>query len=202
VENGVSSCGRAYIQLLEVPRLLLTFLTDCPLSAATPLWRNGPPEKPVLCNACGSRWRTKGTLSNYMPMHSGGFGGSVCPEGGAVPRGRKNSRKVFSEPRSHKRKEPSEGHQERASLRSHMRSLKAAGDDTISTSSLSSSVSGLDDAAFIPSSSAPPPDVAGCQLSFLLSVLDCCAVLLSGCRQFGLWDGGGRLLGSQCAFLR
>ncbi|XP_074269237.1 GATA transcription factor 26 isoform X2 [Silene latifolia] len=38
--------------------------------ASTPLWRNGPPEKPVLCNACGSRWRTKGTLVNYTPLHS------------------------------------------------------------------------------------------------------------------------------------
>ncbi|CAI0534524.1 unnamed protein product, partial [Linum tenue] len=36
----------------------------------TPLWRNGPLEKPVLCNACGSRWRTKGTLANYTPLHS------------------------------------------------------------------------------------------------------------------------------------
>ncbi|CAN8324986.1 unnamed protein product [Cochlearia groenlandica] len=36
---------------------------------STPLWRNGPPEKPVLCNACGSRWRTKGTLVNYTPLH-------------------------------------------------------------------------------------------------------------------------------------
>ncbi|OEL25153.1 GATA transcription factor 26 [Dichanthelium oligosanthes] len=35
----------------------------------TPLWRNGPPDKPVLCNACGSRWRTKGSLANYTPMH-------------------------------------------------------------------------------------------------------------------------------------
>lgn len=38
--------------------------------AGTPLWRNGPPEKPILCNACGSRWRTKGTLSNYTPLHA------------------------------------------------------------------------------------------------------------------------------------
>lgn len=37
---------------------------------STPLWRNGPPEKPVLCNACGSRWRTKGTLTNYIPLHA------------------------------------------------------------------------------------------------------------------------------------
>lgn len=37
---------------------------------STPLWRNGPPEKPILCNACGSRWRTKGTLANYTPLHA------------------------------------------------------------------------------------------------------------------------------------
>ncbi|CAB4279428.1 unnamed protein product [Prunus armeniaca] len=37
---------------------------------STPLWRNGPPDKPVLCNACGSRWRTKGTLANYTPLHA------------------------------------------------------------------------------------------------------------------------------------
>ncbi|CAI9294303.1 unnamed protein product [Lactuca saligna] len=36
----------------------------------TPLWRNGPPEKPVLCNACGSRWRTRGTLNDYIPKHA------------------------------------------------------------------------------------------------------------------------------------
>ncbi|EMS65191.1 GATA transcription factor 26 [Triticum urartu] len=35
----------------------------------TPLWRNGPPDKPVLCNACGSRWRIRGTLVNYTPAH-------------------------------------------------------------------------------------------------------------------------------------
>lgn len=40
------------------------------LLTGTPLWRNGPPEKPVLCNACGSRWRTKGSLVNYTPLHS------------------------------------------------------------------------------------------------------------------------------------
>ncbi|KAG7952180.1 hypothetical protein I3843_12G046400 [Carya illinoinensis] len=34
------------------------------------LRRNGPPEKPVLCNACGSWWRTKGTLANYTPLHA------------------------------------------------------------------------------------------------------------------------------------
>ncbi|KAG6513875.1 hypothetical protein ZIOFF_024212 [Zingiber officinale] len=50
---------------------------------STPLWRNGPPEKPVLCNACGSRWRTKGSLTNYIPLHarevidSDGLNGSI-----------------------------------------------------------------------------------------------------------------------------
>ncbi|TYH31846.1 hypothetical protein ES288_A01G204400v1 [Gossypium darwinii] len=34
---------------------------------STPLWRNGPPEKPVLCNACGSRYRLGKPLENYIP---------------------------------------------------------------------------------------------------------------------------------------
>ncbi|CAI9102354.1 OLC1v1000610C1 [Oldenlandia corymbosa var. corymbosa] len=33
------------------------------------LWRCGPPEKPVLCNACGLRWRTRKTLEDYVPKH-------------------------------------------------------------------------------------------------------------------------------------
>ncbi|XP_055819220.1 GATA transcription factor 26-like [Solanum dulcamara] len=36
----------------------------------TILWRNGPPEKPVLCNACGSRWRVRRTLDGYIPRHA------------------------------------------------------------------------------------------------------------------------------------
>lgn len=39
-------------------------------ATGTPLWRNGPAHKPILCNACGSRWRTKGTLENYVPQHA------------------------------------------------------------------------------------------------------------------------------------
>jgi len=49
--------------------------------ADTPLWRNGPPEKPVLCNACGSRWRTRGTLENYMPLHAGGWASATRSRG-------------------------------------------------------------------------------------------------------------------------
>lgn len=47
--------------------------TNCNVQTGTPLWRNGPPDKPVLCNACGSRWRTKGTLVNYTPTRSREF---------------------------------------------------------------------------------------------------------------------------------
>ncbi|KAL2342167.1 hypothetical protein Fmac_010107 [Flemingia macrophylla] len=36
---------------------------------ATPLWRNGPSDKPVLCNACGSRYKLKGHLDNYLPKN-------------------------------------------------------------------------------------------------------------------------------------
>lgn len=69
--------------------------------ATTPLWRNGPAEKPVLCNACGSRWRTKGTLVNYMPMHSGGLGLKSSST-------KKGTQKI-NEHHSLKRKEPSDG---------------------------------------------------------------------------------------------
>ncbi|KAL5053589.1 hypothetical protein RYX36_034271, partial [Vicia faba] len=35
----------------------------------TPLWRQGPTKKPVLCNACGTRYRLRGNLDNYFPKH-------------------------------------------------------------------------------------------------------------------------------------
>ncbi|GBG83588.1 hypothetical protein CBR_g37309 [Chara braunii] len=53
----------------------------------TPLWRNGPPDKPVLCNACGSRWRTRGNLTNYLPASLGGSGHG----GGYYARGSKSA---------------------------------------------------------------------------------------------------------------
>uniref|UniRef100_A0A0C9RVD6 TSA: Wollemia nobilis Ref_Wollemi_Transcript_11123_2146 transcribed RNA sequence n=1 Tax=Wollemia nobilis TaxID=56998 RepID=A0A0C9RVD6_9CONI len=78
--------------------------------STTPLWRNGPPDKPVLCNACGSRWRTKGTLANYMPMHSGGCGANESLDY-KWPRGKKVSQK-FKEQNLHKIKEPCDVHHE------------------------------------------------------------------------------------------
>ncbi|CAD7698602.1 unnamed protein product [Ostreobium quekettii] len=33
----------------------------------SPCWRKGPPEKPVLCNACGARYLVKRNLEGYMP---------------------------------------------------------------------------------------------------------------------------------------
>ncbi|WVZ24622.1 hypothetical protein V8G54_003166, partial [Vigna mungo] len=37
----------------------------------TPLWRNGPEDKPVLCNACGSRYKKRGSLGleDYLPKN-------------------------------------------------------------------------------------------------------------------------------------
>ncbi|CAK9268131.1 unnamed protein product [Sphagnum jensenii] len=128
----------------------------------TPLWRNGPPEKPVLCNACGSRWRTKGTLLNYMPMHSGGFGGAGSKEG--VARRKKGSHKRSSDPAcSHKRKEPSGGHVEirtPASLH-HPLLLKDAEEELKTTSSLESGVFGPDSDALSRSSPVQSDSSAG-----------------------------------------
>ncbi|KAH9320428.1 hypothetical protein KI387_015067, partial [Taxus chinensis] len=70
----------------------------------TPLWRNGPPEKPVLCNACGSRWRTKGTLANYTPLHARAFEATDSSDYRSA-RGKKASQNPKHQ-RSHKRKEP------------------------------------------------------------------------------------------------
>ncbi|KAM3291593.1 hypothetical protein P3S67_019882 [Capsicum chacoense] len=45
---------------------------DLVAGPVTSNWRNGPPEKPVLCNACGLRWRTRHTLDGYIPKHANG----------------------------------------------------------------------------------------------------------------------------------
>ncbi|GMH33093.1 hypothetical protein BSKO_00927 [Bryopsis sp. KO-2023] len=34
---------------------------------ASPCWRRGPPEKPILCNACGTRYSVKRSLDGYFP---------------------------------------------------------------------------------------------------------------------------------------
>ncbi|KAM7251303.1 hypothetical protein ACFE04_023186 [Oxalis oulophora] len=36
---------------------------------STPMWRNGPIEKPVLCNACGTRYKNGNSLENYVPKN-------------------------------------------------------------------------------------------------------------------------------------
>lgn len=43
------------------------FLTQ--FDEAAPHWRQGPEEKPVLCNACGIRFKHWGNLHNYTPKH-------------------------------------------------------------------------------------------------------------------------------------
>jgi hypothetical protein len=35
---------------------------DCEHPTQSPQWRKGPPQFPVLCNACGTRWLRNGTL--------------------------------------------------------------------------------------------------------------------------------------------
>jgi hypothetical protein len=35
---------------------------DCEHPYDSPQWRKGPPNAPVLCNACGTRWLRNGTL--------------------------------------------------------------------------------------------------------------------------------------------
>ncbi|WJX53376.1 GATA-type zinc finger protein 1 [Trifolium repens] len=32
-------------------------------------WRQGPKDKPVLCNSCGIRYKNWGNLENYSPRH-------------------------------------------------------------------------------------------------------------------------------------
>lgn len=47
----------------------------------SPCWRKGPPEKPVLCNACGARYLVKRNLDGYMPgQKTGGVSREARPE--------------------------------------------------------------------------------------------------------------------------
>ena len=49
----------------------------------SPCWRKGPPEKPVLCNACGARYLVKRNLDGYMPgQKAGGVPREARPEAG------------------------------------------------------------------------------------------------------------------------
>lgn len=49
----------------------------CPtLCACSCCWRRGPASKPILCNACGSRYLVKRSLEGYQPMQTRREGGS------------------------------------------------------------------------------------------------------------------------------
>ena len=40
------------------------------VSTETQVWRKGPYETPILCNACGLHFKAKGTLANYLPKRA------------------------------------------------------------------------------------------------------------------------------------
>ncbi|XP_047306535.1 GATA transcription factor 27-like [Impatiens glandulifera] len=85
----------------------------------TPLWRNGPPEKPVLCNACGSRWRLWKTLTDYIPQHA-------MPTAMHLPKSRqRNSQKLKTEAKIEKREPFS------ANLEEEIGNRSVSGSDTI-----------------------------------------------------------------------
>ena len=47
-------------------------------------WRRGPPLKPVLCNACGSRYLVKKSLDGYIPIQQRSlYGGRGQKQGGS-----------------------------------------------------------------------------------------------------------------------
>ena len=43
-----------------------------PRNADSPQWRRGPASKPMLCNACGTRYRRTNTLGPSTPVHRAG----------------------------------------------------------------------------------------------------------------------------------
>ncbi|KIY91650.1 hypothetical protein MNEG_16315 [Monoraphidium neglectum] len=54
----------------------------------SPQWRKGPQSKPVVCNACGTRYRRTNSLgpaipSTARPAAGGGGDGGSAPGGGA-----------------------------------------------------------------------------------------------------------------------
>jgi hypothetical protein len=61
-----------HLHLLLLLLLLPLLLCFCP--AESPQWRRGPPAKPILCNACGTRYRRTHNLGPPIPS-SGRPGG-------------------------------------------------------------------------------------------------------------------------------
>lgn len=46
-------------------------------------WRRGPANKPILCNACGSRYLVKRNLDNYVPLATRQDRAAAAKEGSA-----------------------------------------------------------------------------------------------------------------------
>ncbi|XP_058104080.1 GATA transcription factor 26-like [Magnolia sinica] len=106
---------------------------------STPLWRNGPPEKPILCNACGSRWRTKGSLTNYTPLHA--RPDLVDSVDYRVPKVKSISIKI-KEPKLHKRKHwDNDAEVEIEAPKSDQNFRKVLEEDTSNRSSTGSAIS-------------------------------------------------------------
>jgi hypothetical protein len=66
------SSVRVNLALLLLLLLLPMLCVFCP--AESPQWRRGPPAKPILCNACGTRYRRTHNLGPPIPS-SGRPGG-------------------------------------------------------------------------------------------------------------------------------
>jgi hypothetical protein len=60
------------------------------LPAESPQWRRGPPAKPILCNACGTRYRRTHHLGPPIPS-TGRVGGPRPPAAGSSGRGSNGS---------------------------------------------------------------------------------------------------------------
>lgn len=57
-------------------------------------WRRGPASKPVLCNACGSRYLVKRSLEGYQPLQSRREGGSKAAAAAKDSSGSEGSKPV------------------------------------------------------------------------------------------------------------
>ncbi|KAK9838093.1 hypothetical protein WJX81_000778 [Elliptochloris bilobata] len=67
--------------------------------AESPQWRRGPSSKPVLCNACGTRYRRTSQLGAYRPALGPARSGQArkrCTEQGThIAQGVKSARQTY-----------------------------------------------------------------------------------------------------------